>query len=325
MTDPDWTVPAVLGLDYSAGRPRGKAVKDAGYDFVIRYCGRPGTAKNATTAEVADMIANGVAVALVFETTAARAGEGFNAGVADAQAAVAHQAALGIPASRPIYYAVDYDADPTAVEPYFRGLNSVAGPDSAYGSFRVVQRLRADGLTVDSWQTVAWSHGQADSGRDVFQRIGTVTVDGIACDVNEAFTADFGQYPLGGNVTSPNDIWMAPCNGKDPYSGKVELHAAVEWLTLPAYRTIRIEALIAALTAKVDAGFQMLSNDEANIIAAFRAAATGDSQQIAEHLAPLLIAGGLVSHLSDDDAAQLATVVNNELDRRAAIRANTAI
>lgn len=186
----------MLGLDYSSGRPRGSEVRRLGYGFVIRYCGQPGNPKNATRAEVDDMLAHGVAVALVFESTAARAGQGFAAGAADARAAVAHQAALGIPASRPIYYAVDFDADPAAVEPYFRGVNSVPGPDSAYGSFRVVQRLRADGLTVDSWQTVAWSHGQVDPGRDVFQRLGQVVIDGVQCDVNEAKTADFGQYPV---------------------------------------------------------------------------------------------------------------------------------
>lgn len=199
----------MLGLDYSSGHPRGAAVRAAGYNFVIRYCGQPTNPKNATAAEVGDMLAAGVAVALVFESTAARAGEGFAAGVADAHAATAHQAALGIPSSRPIYYAVDYDADPATIEPYFRGLQSVAGPDAAYGSARVVQRLLDDQLAVAGWQTVAWSRGQLVPGRAVFQRLGTVVVDGIQCDVNEALIPDFGQHPAPGHSPAfeEDDMW----------------------------------------------------------------------------------------------------------------------
>lgn len=211
----------MLGLDYSAGRPGGAAIKAAGYDFVIRYCGQPNNPKCATRAEVADLLAHGVAVALVFESYASRASEGFAAGVADAQAAVAHQAALGIPASRPIYYAVDYDADPTVVEPYFRGVASVAGPDAAYGSYRVVQRLQADGLAGDVWQTVAWSRGQLLPSRDVFQRLGTVTVGDVACDVNESNAADFGQYPVEDDVS-----WTDPLTADDG-----EVAPAAKWLT----------------------------------------------------------------------------------------------
>lgn len=314
----------MLGLDYSAGLLRGKSVKAAGYDFVIRYCGRPGAGKNTTPAEVGDMIANGVAVALIFESTAARAAQGFANGAADAQAAVAHQAALGIPASRPIYYAVDSDIDPALVEPYFRGVNSVPGPDSAYGSFRVVQRLRADGLTVDSWQTVAWSHGQVDTGRDVFQRIGTVYVDGIACDVNEAFTADFGQYPVEDDMAGELVDGEVKFLNEKRAALKIPTRLADMWMdTWDSGNKTR--AALTAFAVQMDALGKTLSDDEANIIGAFRAANVGDSQQIAEHLAPLLLAGGLVNHLSDADAEKLSTVINNELDRRAAARANTAV
>lgn len=176
------------GLDYSGGPPRGRAVKAAGYDFVIRYLSYPGNPKNATRAEVADMLANGVGVALVFETTAERAREGRPAGIADATSGVAQQATLGVPSEMPIFYAVDFDADPIEIIPYFQGLNAVIGPDAVYGSYRVVKAVSQAHLVVVEWQAAAWSYGQQMPGIDVFQKIGAVVVDGVQCDVNLAYT-----------------------------------------------------------------------------------------------------------------------------------------
>lgn len=194
---------SVLGLDFSHGKPRASVVKDEGYRFVIMYCGNPSNPKNATPEAVRDYISHGIGVCLVFESTANRAGQGKAAGIADAKAAVADQARLGIPASRPIYFAVDFDASVVTILPYFQGVHEVPGPDGAYGSFTVVEKLRSLDYVMETWQTVAWSHGQVSTGKSLFQRLGTVVVDGVQCDVNEAFQDDFGQYPYSGDVDMP--------------------------------------------------------------------------------------------------------------------------
>jgi hypothetical protein len=277
----------MLGLDYSRGAPRGSAVKAAGYDFVIRYCGQPGTAKNATVAEVNDMLAHGVAVCLVFEATAARAGQGYDAGVADAHKAAYHQLILGIPASRPIFYAVDYDADPATVEPYFRGLNSVAGPDSAYGGFRVVQRLRDDNLVVDTWQTVAWSAGKQDPRIDVFQRLGQVVVDGVTCDVNEARTADFGQYPIEEDPLSA----LSDQEQRDLYN-RIMGFCRQRWYVIKNGQPVEVSAdtpgAIAAHALDTLDGNYIVTEDEKLLAALKTLPAGGDVKSLAAALAPVL-------------------------------------
>jgi hypothetical protein len=52
----------------------------------------------------------------VWETTANRAGAGRQAGTADAIVAAEQAKACGKPGSAPIYFAVDFDADPARVQ-----------------------------------------------------------------------------------------------------------------------------------------------------------------------------------------------------------------
>lgn len=211
----------MLGLDYSGGVPRGAAVRAAGYGFVVRYLdnGLAGR-RNLTAAEVADMRAAGVAVALVWERKILnqpdRAAEGRAAGIADAQAADAQARACGL-AGWPIYLAIDFDIPdyaPNSSDPraklgpcgnYLEGAASVLGRGrtGVYGGFYAVSRALDSGLATYAWQTAAWSGGQTDPRIHLFQRIGTITVDGVECDVDEARRSDFGQQgrpgALGGN------------------------------------------------------------------------------------------------------------------------------
>lgn len=208
----------MLGLDYSGGRPRGAAVRAAGYGFVVRYLenGLVSDRVNINAAEFADMRNNGVAVGLVWESQAQRATAGHDAGVADAQRAVRSAEAIGA-AGWPIYLAIDFDipdyapksSDPRAklgpCGDYLAGAASVLGRGrtGVYGGFYAVSRALDAGLVTFAWQTVAWSGGQTDPRIHLFQRVGTITVDGVACDVDEARKSDFGQQEgaeaLGGN------------------------------------------------------------------------------------------------------------------------------
>lgn len=209
-----------LGLDYSSGRPGGAAIRAAGYTFVVRYLDNGITGRtNIDAAEFADLRAAGVDVALVWESAADRATAGHDAGVADAQAAWAAAGALGA-GEWPVYFAVDFDIPdyaPAATSPlaklgpvgdYFVGAASVL-PHSrvgVYGGFYAVSRVLNAGLASLAWQTMAWSGGQTDPRVQLLQRTTpAVTVNGVACDVNEQHSPYFGQGLVTSAPPTPGD------------------------------------------------------------------------------------------------------------------------
>jgi hypothetical protein len=234
----------MLGLDYSGSVPSGAAVTRAGYGFVARYLanGLSGRA-NLTAGEVSDMHAAGVAVVLVWERKQLgqpdRVTLGRAAGVADAQAAVAQAHAVGLP-DNPIYFCVDFDApdySPAATSPraklgpiadYFDGVASVLphGRIGVYGGYWAVSRVLDAGLAEWAWQTAAWSGGKQDPRIHLFQRIGTVIVGGVDCDVNEARQANFGQQ---GDDMTPEELLDLPINRAGSETGVTSLRQVVAW------------------------------------------------------------------------------------------------
>ena len=67
-----------------------------------------------------------------------------------------------MPAGRPIYFAVDFDAQPGdqgAVDDYFNGVASVIGHarTGAYGGYGLIARSFYDNVIAWGWQTYAWS------------------------------------------------------------------------------------------------------------------------------------------------------------------------
>lgn len=211
------------GLDFSGGRPRGSAIKQAGYGFVIRYLDNGLSGRvNLIAAEVQDLNANGVAVAVVWERKIIgqpdRATAGWDAGVADARAADVQATKVGL-AGWPIYMAVDFDipdyapgnVDPRAklgpVGDYLAGALSVLGMGrmGVYGGFYAVSRALDAGLVEWAWQTMAWSGGQVDKRAHVIQLIGSVYVDGVECDLNESKQDAFGQS-MGVDDMGPEDL-----------------------------------------------------------------------------------------------------------------------
>lgn len=213
----------MLGLDYSTGPPTGAQIRAAGYDFVVRYLdnGIPGRV-NLSVHEVMDMQANGVQIALVWESSAQRATAGATAGTADGAAAAVAARALGLD-GWPIYFAVDFDipdyapasTDPLAklgpVGAYFQGVRSaLALPRiGVYGGYWAVSRALNAGLAALAWQTAAWSGGNVDTRAALFQNLAGVTVGGVGCDVNEQRASYFGQSaPAGPAQTGDDD--MAP-------------------------------------------------------------------------------------------------------------------
>lgn len=216
------------GLDYSAGRISGRAVRDAGHSFVIRYVGTPGRTKNIKAAEYADLVANGVTVWLVYENGTEDAMGGFRGGVVAAQAARADAAAIGY-STGPIFFCADRHLAPGEVGTalaYLDGAASVLGRGSvgAYGFSEFINPARDGGHAAFFWQ--CGSRSAVRPGVHVYQRNnGTASVDGIQCDLNDLL------IPISeGDDMSANDVI-----GKRPDGTDITIGDALANLYLGAF------------------------------------------------------------------------------------------
>lgn len=195
---------SIPGVDYAWSHPGGAALKAAGKAFACRYLS-PDSSKNLARIEADDLAAHGIWSVAVWESTAARAKAGRAAGVADAKTASVQAAAAGMPSSRPIYFAVDFDAteaDQTYINAYLDGAASVIGRGRVgiYGGYYPVKRALDAGKAAWAWQTIAWSGGQWDP-RAVIRQGAQKTINGVSCDLNTATAADYGQWMPGKTPT----------------------------------------------------------------------------------------------------------------------------
>ncbi len=186
----------MIGADYSLARPSGVAFKAAGYTWVARYLCSYGP-KRLSCDERDDLFNNGLAIVLLFEDDAMQALNGYNQGVLDAQEALQQANDLGVPATVPIHFTVDFDAtvaQQTLIDAYFQGAISVLGLDrvGAYGGYWVLLRLGNAGLITYKFQTIAWSGGNMVPGINIYQDGIQAFNGGVDEDVSE--TTNFGQW-----------------------------------------------------------------------------------------------------------------------------------
>ncbi len=208
-------------LDYSAGVPSARAVKAAGHMGAVRYVSqrRPGAAwmlgKPVALKETQDFAGSGLFTASVYQFGRAETAD-WLAGAAGAavhapQAINLHRAAGG-PNGKPIYVAID--DNPTRaqyenqIRPYLRAFHerlSAAGlRTGVYGNWNVIQWCVQDGIGSYYWQHDWGSGGKLHSRANIHQKAGwQVTIDGVLCDVNNVYTADWGQWQAGGRVVAP--------------------------------------------------------------------------------------------------------------------------
>lgn len=199
-------------IDYAWQKPSPAQIAAAGYTGVLRYLSFDAS-KNLSPAERDGLLAAGLAIGLVWETTATRAGQGYSAGQQDVQAAEAQANALGYPAGCPIFYAVDYAAAPAAVVPYFQGVQGLAShPVGVYGSASVIEAVPA----TWKWQTVAWSGGRVSSQAHIYQTL-DATLPG--CDHNR--------------VLQPVPLWTSTSGLGGLASGVVTIPGAPTFPTAP--------------------------------------------------------------------------------------------
>jgi hypothetical protein len=197
------------GVDYAWSRPSSpQALRSAGYSFVARYLSWDTTGKNLTADEAQNLFAAGIDVVANWEWDSNDALDGYSTGVNDATEAQTLAAQCGMPADRPIYFSVDFDATPgqqAAIDSYFDGVASVIGlaRTGAYGGYYVIQRLFDDGKIKWGWQTYAWSGGQWDPRAQLQQIDNGVTVAGASCDIDQAVASDFGQWGPGAPTAGP--------------------------------------------------------------------------------------------------------------------------
>jgi hypothetical protein len=199
------------GVDYSWGRPSPSGLRADGYGFVARYLGHDTSGKSITAGEASGIIAAGLDIVLVFEDSATNALGGYAQGQADASFAAAQAASVGMPGDRPIYFAVDFDAQPSqqgTIDAYFDGVASVIGRDRAgvYGGYYLVDRTFNDGKVAWAWQAYAWSYGNWDPRAQVRQTLNGQEVAGGSVDLDVAMVQDFGQWGHGAPAPSVTEV-----------------------------------------------------------------------------------------------------------------------
>ena len=251
------------GVDYAWSHPSPAALRAAEVRFVMRYLSTD-AGKSLSEKEAAGLAAAGIWCGVVWETTADRMLDGRAAGAADARAAAGQAAACGMPSSRPIYFAADFDASETqvyAITAYLAGAASVLGSARVgiYGGLHVVRRALDSGHAAWGWQTMAWSGGQWEARAHVRQT-GAVSIGGVQCDRNQAMTSDYGQWMPGKTPHEEDDmptakeiaeaVWSHPIADPRP-KGRVATTKASSWLAMADIKAGDAGAAVVALTARV--------------------------------------------------------------------------
>lgn len=280
-------------VDYSWARPGGAAIKAAGYDGVMRYVPYVGDGgKGLREPELADLRGNGLGLGMVFESTAARHRDGIGAGTADGQASFAALRGLGVPDTLPVFFAVDFDAQPAdfpAIDAYQRGAQSALGIDRVgiYGSYDVIEHCRQSGAARWLWQCLAWSKGRKHSARHLFQDYPGTVINGGEVDINETNGDDLGWLwlPAQEDTSMTDDELLAVWSGGEdrypnddsvPKEKRGQLRPRDERLTNARYRRDQAAAGLAPSVAE-------LAASASAAVAAGIPAAPAQSADVASH------------------------------------------
>lgn len=269
---------SIEGVDYAFSVPPASALTAAGKYFAVRYGGPGSAGKQLTQAELAGL--NKAGIAVVANAEGAAAGfRGTAAGQSWARQALAHFTALGMPADRPIYFSVDWDAGPADwpdVDAALRGAASVVGAArvGVYGSYATVEHCAKAGTARWFWQTYAWSAGKWSSRCHLQQYRNGVTIGGADCDLDRAMQSDYGQWgaemPLTGDdvntifntdgqigappPASPDKFWTAGQFLRNGYNEAKAAHAAAsQAVAAAAALSTQVSALGTSLGAAIQA------------------------------------------------------------------------
>jgi hypothetical protein len=190
--------PQRFGVDFAWGGPACSTIRSHGASFGASYLSN--SSKDWTGGLIASYRNGGCGIVFVWETSASRSLDGYNAGYSDAFNATHEAAALGYPHAH-IDFATDFDSSNygRAFEPYYQGAAAwdrrAGATTGAYGGLHTVVQLCADGITTANWQTLAWSYGSWASTSCAPLRQTSINNSwfGYSVDYNYSLAAYYGQ------------------------------------------------------------------------------------------------------------------------------------
>jgi hypothetical protein len=177
-----------------------------GLSYCVRYFSQY-PSKNLTRGEVVDLGQNGLNLVAVYEDDINDWKRGYDGGKDNAVRFLNQAQAVGMPNTRPSYFAVDTDIDPnnSTLHSYFRGISDVLGSGrrGAYASTGVLRALRNEGLIDYTWRTMStgWNGGAGNPGEFHLEQ-----THGINSKWDEDFAnaVDFGQWRFNWTPSMPN-------------------------------------------------------------------------------------------------------------------------
>lgn len=240
----DSSMAEVAGVDFAWGKPDANATRQCGYSFVLGYLSHDAS-KNLNDNELRAYLAAGLRVGLVWETYQSRASEGANAGAEDGGNAELQANQIGYAVDAPIFFAVDYDAQPgdiAQIRAYAEAFNKATRrPVGVYGSYYVVEALVTPGEqpVQFGWQAAAWSGDKLSLKANIYQRIGHVNWPVIPGFDADGFDEDVLciDLPLMGTVAPAPAVEPVPVPAPAPIPAPVPAPPtpppAPEWAQLP--------------------------------------------------------------------------------------------
>lgn len=206
----------MLGLDCDAPLTATIPVQ---YRFVLRYLSPHDNALSKE--EVATYTSRGLGTGALCEHSVTDIAGGAASGTANARQWLASASELGMPSGSVLILACD--EDPTAVVitqaiAYYRAaaaqIRAAHHLIGAYGGHDLMVSLAHE---VDVlMQAAGWSGGKGNApGIDIAQQLQQVTVGGVACDVDVAYSTNFGLFDAHG-------LWPHPTPTPSPVPSPVE-------------------------------------------------------------------------------------------------------
>jgi LysM repeat protein len=183
-----------------------EGLKAAGIEYVARYLGD--TWKSINKQEAVVLLENGIQIVSIWETNPTNARYfTMDKGFADGHDAASFAQSIGQPEGSAIYFAVDYDYEPSdvrAILNYFLAVRRGLGNKfkvGVYGSYTVLEILHRSCAVDFYWQTSAWSGGNIAEFIDILQYGFNKKIAGIPVDYNQVST-NAGSWGKGSQGTS---------------------------------------------------------------------------------------------------------------------------
>jgi LEA14-like dessication related protein len=222
--------------DYGATATTGvnvPGIKAAGKQFVCEYIGTADSDGYLRPADVSVLTNQGLQIVSIFERTPTSLSY-FTLANADYDATVAINAAIlaGQPSGSAIYFTVDFDpgSNPTslsAIDNYFREIRidfnqyfsahpGISFSIGVYAAGDVLPTIMSDASVDASYSWVAEPFGYAYPSANLAQTQDStpsspISIGGINVDLDEAYTANFGQWPAS-STTPPAPVATAGTN-----------------------------------------------------------------------------------------------------------------